>query len=1377
MSEVETWKCPQCQTIVDISEQGFMSEVMCPGCGMVNTVHTVLHNFRLERVLGVGGMSVVLQAKDLVLNRPLAIKVLNETYRNEPERIARFEKECALMAKVRHPNVVSVYSAGVARGQFYIAMELVEGSNLELMVSPMQPMAPLRALSIIRQVAKGLSAANRAGLLHRDIKPGNVLVTRNGRAKVLHFGLSLGKTDEDTEETIWATPFYVPPETLMREPEDVRTDIYALGMTLRYLLSGCETFPSVPQTIEELLECKKSLPRLKCTEYGIDESYADLVEHMTAYDINLRSTGYADLLLELDEVKEAQQAYELARTPEGRKLRYKKSFLQNLCVLLVSILCMWLSFILCEPEPQHSALTVEQVQVQNADVQLLADAEKKLQEGKFDEAAQDFVQLSRQSGDASLGAWGAMVAMNLADFANIHYVRYEAEQNRKHQLQRSPEECASVGAESLEQLRIIDKARMEGISDDERKRVKSPLFKAFLLASDIIYNAEKNDVTGAEVKKELAAEAFAALPPPYNCLQSGVKAWNGVKQIQFRHLSQKMVEAWEKLDYDQILSLCQDFRKFDSSSVMRRYTAAKTEMCKIGKEIDALLSKKFASQFRKDMSAQERIALVEKLNNKRLTDEVRSLYSFIQKSVDKAIEDYPYRYSPDSTEPYAILARRWLLSDIFVAPVASDSILLISSKRIVRASVDKVALTLSGPISGKIVTHSKAGLTVQDSRDENKYTGYVNFGRNVYCEVSSEQPQSIWVELSDVMWRGPCCLQGDKLIRPVRGSEVELAQILHRNAEGLLVRWEKDKSEAFYKKSALGLYLRQGAYDRPIFHLVDQNGEEFSFLLYGAKNATHGTRRTSINEPLSTVSLTQATGDRIVFLLNNKDQVFIRGEDGIFRHQESRQGGSTARLNRAPWLISKDTYVTGVSLLENGARIKIDQGRIQRQADVVHYDEKSLTLRWADTGLEEKFNQTACDCYLTANLQPDAKFYSIIDYRWRGICVVSQSDKRIIRRRQAVETNVKVTEANDSFIRIEHNGEVVTYRKDASNLYVREDSAAGKIRMFATKHWIGYVGITPNGKALHFWNAGGGIDADVYEEAADSYTLCWLVYKTVEKFVKQSDGIYWQEEGYKQEDKKAQIDNKKKVFVQVADPFLHKQFYVINQSLLEPSNNQGDSHRVAEFVNDKFLSVYAEKMPASRKLQDGTEISFPRQSKPVHYDRRYRSMYFYRPEELPDGAKAEVLEVHDAGWSGPLTVYIKGDVKKAWRAHTTGSDSADVLFYDGKRLEIKWHRWGKATYIKDDRGAFVYKADMQEQSLAARFRDSEKEASTLGEDIYYMGVEKGKVRRWLTFSVCTTGEVLKFSKEELRFRWRFKANEYREETFRWDESKKEYVKQ
>lgn len=355
----EIWQCPGCGIRVDISSLGFYAELSCPQCGHTDHVHTILANFELEGLLGIGGMSVVLRGRDMLLNRPVAIKLLNEKYRNQPERIARFEQECAMMAKVHHENVVSVYSAGWAKDEFYIAMELLDGRNLETVATKEHPLRPITAIDVVTRITRGLEAAHKAGLLHRDMKPGNVIITKNSVVKVLDFGLAQRCTDEDSEEVIWATPFYVAPETLMREAEDARTDMYSLGMTLRYLLTGEDTLADTPTSISALLEAKAALPPFSRTMPKAIPSLCDLVDRMTAFNPNERHENYTDLLAELGEVREALSVRERRLfSPAGLTTPSSKRLLAYAGIAVAASGAYFGGYFLSKPAPERAVISV-----------------------------------------------------------------------------------------------------------------------------------------------------------------------------------------------------------------------------------------------------------------------------------------------------------------------------------------------------------------------------------------------------------------------------------------------------------------------------------------------------------------------------------------------------------------------------------------------------------------------------------------------------------------------------------------------------------------------------------------------------------------------------------------------------------------------------------------------------------------------------------------------------------------------------------------------------------------------------------------------------------------------------------------------------------
>lgn len=404
----EIWRCPQCGTQVDVAPLGLYAEVTCPECFCKEHVHVQLGNFRLEGVLGVGGMSVVYRALDVTLKRPVALKVLNDTFREQPERIERFENESAMMARVRHENVTSVYSAGRAYGQFYIAMELVEGKNLETMVSGGYPMQADYALEIVRQVANGLKAAGDAGLLHRDMKPGNVLITKENQVKVIDFGLAMDNTGGDREEVIWATPYYVPPETLRREQEDVRTDIYALGMTLRYLLTGVETFESGTDSLAGLLENKRRLPAFHKQRPNINASLCDLVDHMTAFAASHRPENYDELLEEIEEVQIELERQEAA---QGRGSTFRWKFIVLIVLVLGCSIGLSIPLkIMLRSTARSVTLPVDEMELLPPLMTSLTKGLDLFRDEKYDEAAQVFLQTARESPDPCVGATAAYMA-------------------------------------------------------------------------------------------------------------------------------------------------------------------------------------------------------------------------------------------------------------------------------------------------------------------------------------------------------------------------------------------------------------------------------------------------------------------------------------------------------------------------------------------------------------------------------------------------------------------------------------------------------------------------------------------------------------------------------------------------------------------------------------------------------------------------------------------------------------------------------------------------------------------------------------------------------------------------------------------------------
>lgn len=196
--------------------------------------------YRLEEKIGEGGMAVVYRGSDLVLNRPVAIKVLRWQFAADQNFLRRFEREAQAAARLSHPNIVSVYDVGRDDGLRYIVMEYVAGSTLKELIAQRAPLPLENVIHIVRQVAAALDYAHQQGLVHRDIKPQNILVDERGIVKVTDFGIAKGLSDISLTEAGlgMGTIHYVSPEQARGEPATPASDIYSLGIVLFEMLTG-----------------------------------------------------------------------------------------------------------------------------------------------------------------------------------------------------------------------------------------------------------------------------------------------------------------------------------------------------------------------------------------------------------------------------------------------------------------------------------------------------------------------------------------------------------------------------------------------------------------------------------------------------------------------------------------------------------------------------------------------------------------------------------------------------------------------------------------------------------------------------------------------------------------------------------------------------------------------------------------------------------------------------------------------------------------------------------------------------------------------------------------------------------------------------------
>jgi serine/threonine protein kinase len=226
----------------------------------------ILGQYEIRSPLGAGGMGEVYRAYDTRLNREVAIKVLPESVTCDPERLRRFDQEGRAAAALNHPNILAVYQMATHEGVSYMVTELLDGETLRerLRRAPI----PLRkAIDCAVQIANGLAAAHEKGIVHRDLKPENLFVTRDGRVKILDFGLAKltqAKDSSDVDPTlteatvpgvVMGTVGYMSPEQVRGQAADARSDIFAFGAILYEMVTGNPTFrkPTSAETMTAIL--------------------------------------------------------------------------------------------------------------------------------------------------------------------------------------------------------------------------------------------------------------------------------------------------------------------------------------------------------------------------------------------------------------------------------------------------------------------------------------------------------------------------------------------------------------------------------------------------------------------------------------------------------------------------------------------------------------------------------------------------------------------------------------------------------------------------------------------------------------------------------------------------------------------------------------------------------------------------------------------------------------------------------------------------------------------------------------------------------------------------------------------------------------------
>src|SRR5688500_11503551 len=270
-----------------------------------------LANFRVESVLGHGGMATVYFGTDVKLKRPVAIKVLDRKYRSDPAYAKRFVNEARMMAQWRHENIIQIYYADEEQNISYYVMEYVDGQDLssimDLYIQQKELMPIADVLRIGKAVAGALDYAHRQGVIHRDVKPSNVMISKSGRVLLGDFGMALEVRD-GSMGSIFGTPHYISPEQAKRSADAVPpSDLYSLGVILFEILVGAVPFndpspasialqhisqpPPLPRSINPLISPAVEAVLLKALEKNPSHRYQSGAKLIDALEDAFKSTG------------------------------------------------------------------------------------------------------------------------------------------------------------------------------------------------------------------------------------------------------------------------------------------------------------------------------------------------------------------------------------------------------------------------------------------------------------------------------------------------------------------------------------------------------------------------------------------------------------------------------------------------------------------------------------------------------------------------------------------------------------------------------------------------------------------------------------------------------------------------------------------------------------------------------------------------------------------------------------------------------------------------------------------------------------------------------------------------------------------------------
>ena len=313
--------------------------------------------YQIIKTIGEGGMANVYLAYDTILDRNVAVKVLRGDLANDEKFVRRFQREALSASSLSHPNIVEVYDVGEDNGLYYIVMEYIEGKHLKQLLKKRGSLTVREVVDIMMQITDGMSAAHDSYIIHRDIKPQNIMILENGLIKITDFGIAmaLNATQLTQTNSVMGSVHYLPPEQACGKTATIQSDVYSMGILMFELLTGSVPFKGDNAVEIALKHIKESIPYVKDINETIPTSVANIVKRATAKNLKNRYQDaremHEDLKTCLDESRLDEEVYEFPypEIEEDKKQKKAVSELENTKV----------------EEPKKEEIKVEQIMPQD----------------------------------------------------------------------------------------------------------------------------------------------------------------------------------------------------------------------------------------------------------------------------------------------------------------------------------------------------------------------------------------------------------------------------------------------------------------------------------------------------------------------------------------------------------------------------------------------------------------------------------------------------------------------------------------------------------------------------------------------------------------------------------------------------------------------------------------------------------------------------------------------------------------------------------------------------------------------------------------------------------------------------------------------------